>query len=129
MAHDLPACSTRIGTTRFWRTALTKLRCSILPTVHLFALATDFIVLIAVLLLCALTLGGWGRLTLRLLGVATPRVLDTATVWLGFAVICAMVELIQLFAPINWVVSVITIAIGLSAYSFEQLFSRFCCRR
>jgi hypothetical protein len=93
-----------------------------LPTVDLLALATDFIVLLAVLLLCALTLGGWGRLTLRLLGVATPRTLDTATVWLGFAVICAMVELIQLFAPINWVVSVITIAIGLSAYPLEQAF-------
>ena len=81
------------------------------------------IVLIAVLSLCALTLGGWGRLTLRSLGVSTARTLDTGAVWLGFAVICVLVELIQLFVPIDWMVSVLVIAIGVSAYFGDQVFS------
>lgn len=74
-------------------------------------------------MLIALTLGGWGRLTLRLLGVPTPQVLDTGTIWLGFAAVCALSEFIQLFVRIDWAASVLASVIGISAYLFDKAFS------
>lgn len=49
--------------------------------------------------------------------------MDSGTVWLGFAVICALIELLQLFVRIDWMVSVVVVGVGIFACMFDQKLS------
>ncbi len=89
----------------------------------------DFIILSVVLFLVALTAGGWGRLTFRLIGLVSPKTLDTSSVWLGFAALCALAELLQLFVRLDALVSVIIVMIGIGAYATDKHFSTATCVR
>ncbi len=89
----------------------------------------DLIILSAVLFLVALTAGGWGRITFRLIGLVSPDRLDTNSVWLGFAVLCALAELLQLFVRLDALVSAIIVMIGLGAYATDKHFSIATCVR
>lgn len=90
---------------------------------------SDLIVLAAVLFLAALTADGWGRLTFRLLGLIPPKAVDTSSVWLGFAVLCALAELIQLFVRLDAYVTLIIVITGIGAYSIDKHFSITSCLR
>ena len=75
----------------------------------------DLFGLWAVMAVTAVALFGWGVLTYRLLGIELPRQVDTATVWLGVAVVLGAVELVHLFLPIDWKVSLVFAVIGIAA--------------
>ncbi len=90
---------------------------------------SDLIVLAAVLFLAALTADGWGRLTFRLVGLIPPKVVDTSSVWLGFAVLCALAELIQLFVRLDAYVTLIIVIVGIGTYSIDKHFSITSCLR
>ena len=49
--------------------------------------------------------------------------MDSGTVWLGFAVICALIELLQLFVRIDWLVSVAVVGVGIFECVFDQQLS------
>lgn len=90
---------------------------------------SDLIILSAVLFLAALTADGWGRLTFRLVGLTPPKAIDTSSVWLGFAVLCALAELIQLFVRLDAYVTLIIVIIGIGTYSIDKHFSMVSCIR
>lgn len=58
--------------------------------------------LLLALAVTALALAGWGRLTVRCLGLQVPDSAGTIQVWLGFAVVVELVEILHLFLPIDW---------------------------
>ncbi|WP_375372547.1 LIC_10190 family membrane protein [Zwartia hollandica] len=90
---------------------------------------SDLIILSTVLFLAALTADGWGRLTFRLVGLIPPKAIDTSSVWLGFAVLCALAELIQLFVRLDAYVTLIIVIIGIGSYSIDRHFSIASCIR
>jgi hypothetical protein len=75
-------------------------------------LVIDLFVLILVFIVTGATLLGWGNLTWRCLGMSLPQKLSTLTMWLGFCVVLSTLELIHLFAPINWSVTIGIAAVG-----------------
>ena len=75
----------------------------------------DLFGLWAVMAVTAVALFGWGVLTCRLLGIEQPRQVDTTTAWLGVAVVLGAVELVHLFLPIDWKVSLVFAVIGIAA--------------
>ena len=75
-------------------------------------LASDLLVLLCVLGLTAVALCGWGRLTWRLLGIKQPDRPSVLTIWLGFCIVIAAVEVIHLFIAIDWHVSLVFAIIG-----------------
>ena len=82
-------------------------------TVNALASFTEITALVAVLIP---TLAGWGQFAFRLYGVQSPSRLSTSSMWLGFAVILALVELIHFFRPIDWVISLLVASIGCSSF-------------
>ena len=75
-------------------------------------LVIDLFVLILVLIGTGAVLFGWGNLTWRCLGMSLPIKLSTLTIWLGFCVVLSVLELIHLFVPINWLVTIGVAAVG-----------------
>lgn len=75
-------------------------------------LVIDLLVLILVLIVTGLALLGWGNLTWRCLGMSLPTKLSTLTIWIGFCVVLSVLELIHLFSPINWSVTIGIAAVG-----------------
>lgn len=75
-------------------------------------LVVDLLVLILVLILTGAALLGWGNLTWRCLGMSLPTKLSTLTIWLGFCVVLSVLELIHLFVPIDWSVTIGIAAVG-----------------
>jgi hypothetical protein len=69
-------------------------------------------VLILVLIVTGAALLGWGNLTWRCLGMSLPTKLSMLTIWLGFCVVLSVLELIHLFAPINWSMTIGIAAVG-----------------
>ena len=94
-----------------------------MPILHPTHLAIDFSVLSVALALIAFTLAGWGRLTLRLVGIPNARLIDCGTLWVGFTAVTAVVELAQLFIRIDWIASLIAVVVGLSVCLFDKQFS------
>jgi hypothetical protein len=75
-------------------------------------LAIDLFVLMLVFIVTGAALLGWGNLTWRCLGMSLPTKLSTLTIWLGFCVVLSVLELINLFVPINWSVTIGIAAVG-----------------
>jgi hypothetical protein len=83
-------------------------------------LLSDLIVLLLVLGLTAITLWGWGKLTWRFLGIAQPPQLRVLTVWLGFCILVALLEIIHLFVEIDWRVTFVFVAVGMFGCRFSE---------
>lgn len=75
--------------------------------------AEDLAVLVVVLSVTAISLYGCGKLTWKFLGMDTPSRPSALTVWLGLSIVIASVEVIHLFAAINWKVSLAIFAVGM----------------
>ncbi len=82
-------------------------------TVNALASFTEITALVAVLIP---TLAGWGQFAFRLYGAQSPSRLSTSSMWLGFAVILALVELIHFFRLIDWVISLLVASVGCSSF-------------
>lgn len=76
-------------------------------------LVIDLLVLILVLIVTSTVLFGWGNITWRWLGMSLPTRLSTLTIWLGFCVVLSVLELIHLFVPINWQVTIGIVTTGI----------------
>ena len=70
----------------------------------------DLSALIAVVFVTAVALFGWGQLSWSIVGVSRPLQIKTITIWFGFCVTSGLLEIIHLFMPIDWKV---TLAVGL----------------
>jgi len=75
-------------------------------------LCADLLVLLLVLASTALVLLGWGNLTWRFLGIQTPTRPSALTVLLGFCLVVACLEIVHLFVPIDWRVTLAFALIG-----------------
>ena len=78
---------------------------------HLYDLTT----LIAILIIASLALCGWGRLTVRYIGVPRNNSFNTIDIWIGFAAIIVIVELLHLIYPVDWRMSLTLSTIGILA--------------
>jgi hypothetical protein len=78
-----------------------------------FQLVFDLIILLLVLGVTTAALLGWGNLTWRFLSVEQPDRPSVLTVWLGFCIVVALIEIIHLFVPIDWRVTAAVAVIGL----------------
>ena len=76
-------------------------------------LLADLVVLLLVLGVTALVLLGWGHFTWRLLAIEQPSRPTVLTAWLGFCLVVACLEIIHLFVPIDWKVTLTVSLIGL----------------
>lgn len=70
-------------------------------------------VMTVALCMTAVALLGWGRLTLKLIGFELCPRPDTVTVWLGFGIVLGLVDLLHLFFPVDWKMTVGIGMIGL----------------
>jgi hypothetical protein len=77
-----------------------------------FQLPLDVFFLLLMATLTATVLLGWGNLTWRFLSMRQPRQPSTVTVWLGFCIVTAAIEVIHLFLPIDWKVTIAVAVIG-----------------
>ena len=75
-------------------------------------LVIDLLVLMLVLIVTGAALLGWGNLAWCCLGMSLPTKLSTLTIWLGFCIVLSVLELIHLFAPINWLVTIGIAVVG-----------------
>ena len=80
----------------------------------------DLPVLLLVLVATGTVLYGWGNLAWRGLGMSSPEKLSTVTIWLGFCVVLSVLELVHLFVPINWVVTVTLMVVGLFGFRYQR---------
>jgi hypothetical protein len=78
-------------------------------------LALDLVVLLAILAITATTLSGWGNLTWRVLGIEQPTQPSVVSVWLGFCMVVALLEIIHLFTPLAWPITLVVVFVGISA--------------
>lgn len=76
-------------------------------------LLADLVVLLLVLGVTAIVLLGWGHLTWRLFAIEQPSRPTALTAWLGFCLVVACLEIIHLFVPIDWKVTLAVSLIGL----------------
>lgn len=83
-------------------------------------LLADLVVLILVLCTTAIVLLGWGNLTWRLLDIEQPNKPSVMTVWLGFCVVIGCVEIVHLFAPVDWKVTFAVALTGLIGYGLNS---------
>ncbi len=74
-------------------------------------LSLGFAVILAIVALI-----GWGNLTWRALACERPARPDTATAWLGYAVVTGVVDALHLFVAIDWKVTLLVCAIGLAGW-------------
>jgi hypothetical protein len=84
-----------------------------------FQLFFDLVNLLGVLVVTAAALLGWGNLTWRFLSIEQPRRPSVLTVWLGFCIVVALIEIIHLFVPIDWRVTVAVAAIGAVGFNLR----------
>ena len=75
-------------------------------------LCSDLLILLLVLASTAIVLLGWGNLTWRVLNVVQPSRPSVLTVWLGFCIVVACLEIVHLFVPIDWQVTLAVAVIG-----------------
>ena len=80
-----------------------------------FKLVFDVVVLLAILAITTAALAGWGNLTWRLLGLEQPNQPSVLTVWLGFCTVVGCLEIIHLFVPLAWQVTLAVAIIGVAA--------------
>lgn len=76
-------------------------------------LFVDLVLLIAVLMMLAVVLFGWGNLVWRLFGFTTPAHMSSVTLWLGYCILLCALELIHLFVPIAVYVTITITVVGL----------------
>ena len=86
-------------------------------------LLADLVVLLLVLGTTAIVLLGWGNLTWRILRIEQPNKPSAITVWLGFCIVVGCIEIVHLFVPIDWKVTLAfavtgTLGCRLNAKSF-----------
>ncbi len=84
----------------------------------------DFVFLLLVLFATAITLNGWGRISLHLLGLTASTTSGTLTVWFGFAVILASLEIFHLFMPVDWRLTAFIFSVGVAG-ECNQVRKRF----
>lgn len=75
-------------------------------------LFSDLLGLLLMLGATTFVLLGWGNLAWRFLSVEQPQRQSVVTVWLGFCIVVALVEIIHLAVPIDWVVTIAVAVIG-----------------
>lgn len=75
-------------------------------------LFSDLLVLLLMLGATTFVLLGWGNLAWRFLSVEPPQRQSVVTVWLGFCIVVALVEIIHLAVPIDWAVTIAVAVIG-----------------
>ena len=74
----------------------------------------DLFLLLLVLGVTTIVLHGWGNFSWRLLGVEQPNKLSVMTVWLGFCIVVGCIEIVHLFVPIDWKVTLVFSVIGVA---------------
>ena len=84
-----------------------------------FQLLFDLIILLLVLGVTTAALLGWGNLTWRFLSIEQPHRPSVLTVWLGFCIVIALIEIIHLFVPIDWRVTAAVAAIGAVGFNLR----------
>jgi hypothetical protein len=84
-----------------------------------FQLFFDLVILLGVLVVTAAALLGWGNLTWRFLSIEQLQRPSVLTVWLGFCIVVALIEVIHLFVPIDWRVTVAVAAIGAVGFNLR----------
>lgn len=78
--------------------------------------------LLAFLILSFMVLCGWGIILKRLLGVPVTHVVDISDFWLGHFVSLFAYELLNLWLPVDWRVSVTFFGIGLGYFLKHRVF-------
>jgi hypothetical protein len=87
-------------------------------------LCLDLLVLLLVLASTGIVLLGWGNLIWRWLGIQQPSQPSVLTVWLGFCVVVASLEVVHLFVPIDWKVTLAVALIGALGQRLRAKFAR-----
>ena len=77
-------------------------------------LIIDLVILLAILVLAAVTLLGWGRLVERVVGLSATQQVETGTLWLGFVALLGAADLVHLAIRIDWMASLGCLLIGLA---------------
>jgi hypothetical protein len=77
--------------------------------------------LIIFLGIVTISLSGWGIFCYRTLGLPLSRSIDTGTIWLGLVVILCGSEVIHLFFPLDWKVSLGIVIVGCVAGATSSL--------
>ena len=68
----------------------------------MYGLIVDLVTTCLVLLALGIICYGWGLIAFRLLGISSSQQIDSGTLWLGFAVILAVIEFLHLLVPVDW---------------------------
>lgn len=76
----------------------------------------DLTGLFVILALTTFALAGWGRLVVRWVGLPRARAIGTLELWLGFASVVGLVELLHLVVPIDWRMSFALAMIGFAGF-------------
>ena len=82
-------------------------------------------VLLAFLLLSFMVLCGWGIILKRFLGVPATHVVDISDLWFGYFASLFAYELLNLWLPIDWRVSVIFFGIGFGYFLKYRIVNGF----
>ena len=77
-------------------------------------LIIDLVILLAILVLAAVTLLGWGRLVERVVGLSATQQVETGTLWLGFVALLGAADLVHLAIRIDWMVSLGCLLVGVA---------------
>ncbi len=75
-------------------------------------LLIDLVLLLIVLLATGIALQGWGALTLRSLGFPKLAIKGTVTVWVGLSAVFGFLEILHLFLPLDWQLTVLVFLLG-----------------
>lgn len=81
----------------------------------IFDLIITSLVLLGLTVVCSV----WGRATFRLLGVPSEQHADCAQLWLGFAIILAVIEFLHLFMPVDSKMGVLLLGLALLPVVFR----------
>lgn len=76
----------------------------------------DLTGLLVILVLTTFALAGWGRLVVRWTGLPRATAISTLEIWLGFAIVIGIVELLHLIVPIDWRMSLALAVIGIVGF-------------
>lgn len=76
----------------------------------------DLTSLLVILVLTTFALAGWGRFVVRWVGLPRATAISTLEIWLGFAIVVGIVELLHLIFPIDWRISLVLVMIGFAGF-------------
>lgn len=76
----------------------------------------DLVVLLLVIAITGVALMGWGYVALHLIGLDRPERPDVRVIWIGFALVVALVQVLHIVLPVDWKFSVLFTVIGLAIF-------------